>query len=97
MVLNIIHHYQIILQNIENFIDISGYRNDFIAKKMKLKPANFSAKKYRSSWTPDEVKQLLTIIDNEEIENYMMLQIMRDMKKEKTVHLKEFKKAMGWK
>lgn len=97
MILEITHQYKILLHHIERLIDISGYRNDYIAKKMKLKASNFSAKKHRSSWTVDEVEKLLSIIDNEEVENYFMLQLMRSKKQEETITLKEFKKEMGWK
>lgn len=50
------------ISNIPKMIDISGYRNDYIAKKLGMKLQRFSVKKQRGSWTLTEVKQLLAIM-----------------------------------
>ena len=89
--------YKRLVAAIPDIIEVSGYRNDYIAKKLGLKPQNFSVKKQRSSWTPDELEKLLTIIINEDVENYLLLEQMRALKNEETVTLAEFKKEMGWK
>jgi hypothetical protein len=39
---------------------------------------------------------LQAIIDNEDIEDFVMLEIMRRIKDEETISLEEFKKEMGW-
>ena len=36
----------------------------------------------------------MTVIDNEDVENYLMLEIMRDRKDEETVSYDEFKAEM---
>ena len=67
----IIDYYKKIVENVSNIIDISGYRNDFIAKKMGIKPQNFSLKKQRANWTPDEVSTLLKVVENDDVKSFM--------------------------
>ena len=90
-------NYKILLSNINELINISGYRNDFIAKKLGLKPTTFSMKKQRASWSNDEVEKLLAIIENEETEDYYLGLIMSSIDAEDTLSLKEFKSEVGWK
>ena len=97
MQIQIVSAYKRLLDSVADIIDVSGYRNDYIAKKLGLKPQNFSVKKQRGNWTPDELEKLLRIIDNEDVENYLMIEQMRSMKDEETISLEEFKKEMGWK
>ena len=94
---NIVSTYKKLLSNVSEIIDVSGYRNDYKAKKLGMKPQNFSVKKQRASWTPDELEKLFAIIDNEDVENYLLLEQMRSLKDEETITLAEFKKQMGWK
>jgi uncharacterized protein YjcR len=97
MQVQIVSAYKRLLGSVADIIDVSGYRNDYIAKKLGLKPQNFSAKKQRGNWTPDELEQLLKVIENEDVENYLMLEQLRSLKEEETMTLAEFKKEMGWK
>lgn len=87
--------YKNLIQHIAAIIDVSGYRHDYIARKLDLRPQNFSVKKQRATWTPDEVEKLLTIIENEDVEDYLLLQEMRGLENDETVTLDEFKKL--WK
>jgi hypothetical protein len=90
-------NYKILLAHIGELINISGYRNDFIAKKLGLKPTTFSMKKQRGTWSYDEVEKLLAIIENEETEDYYLGLIMNAMDTEDTMSLTEFKNEVGWK
>ena len=90
-------NYKILLAHVNELIGISGYRNDFIAKKMGLKPTTFSMKKQRATWTNDEIEKLLAIIENEETEDYYLGLIMSAVDTEDTLSLKEFKNEVGWK
>ncbi len=92
-----IANYKTLLENISTLIDISGYRNDFIAKKLGIKPANFSIKKQRTKWTPDEVSNILTLIENEETEDYCLGLLMNNADKKDVLSLQEFKDEIGWK
>ena len=97
MQLQIVTTYKRLLANVSDIIDVSGYRNDYIAKKLGIKPQSFSAKKKKATWTPDELEKLLTVIDNEDVENFLMLEQMRNMEEEETITAEQFKKEMGWK
>lgn len=90
-------NYKIILKNVNELISISGYRNDYIAKKLGIKPTTFSVKKQRESWTPDEIEKLLSIIKNDETENYYMGLIMESLESDETLSFEEFKKEVDWK
>jgi hypothetical protein len=51
----------------------------------------------RASWTPDEVKQIITVIENEDVEDYFLGLIMKNIDKSETLTLADIKKEMGWK
>lgn len=98
MQVQIVSSYKRLLNNVSEIIDISGYRNDYIAKKMGLKPQNFSTKKQRGNWTPDELENLLTIISNEDVDNFLMLEEMRNRKEDETITFEEYKRVIAeWK
>lgn len=90
-------NYKTLLNNVSELINISGYRNDFIAKKLGIKPTTFSVKKQRATWTPDEIEKLLAVIENDETEDYYLGLIMQDLESDETLSLSEFKKAVKWK
>ncbi len=73
MTQDIVKNYQSLVKQLPKLIEVSGYRSDFIAKKIGLKPANFSIKKQRGNWSIDEVEKLLQVISNDEVENYLMI------------------------
>ena len=90
-------NYKILLTHINELTNISGYRNDFIAKKLGLKPTTFSMKKQHASWSNEEVEKLLAIIENEETEDYSLGLIMSAIDTEDTLSLAEFKNEVEWK
>ncbi len=96
--IQIVENYIKVKKAIPELIDLSGFRNDFIAKKMGMKSANFSIKKQRGSWSDVEVNELLEIITkpSEDVEDYLLLLDMRAKKDEETLTLQEFKEQMGW-
>jgi len=97
MMQDIILGYRTLVQSLGELIKVSGYRSDYIAKKIGMKPANFSLKKQRGNWSVDEVEKVMAVIANEETENYLMLELMRAARKEETVSYSELEKEMGWK
>ena len=98
MLLEIAGNYKTMVQILPDLIDVSGYRNDYLSKKMNLSPATFSAKKQRGNWSTDEVIKLMSIIENEDVEDYLMLQLMRDAKNDETISTTEFRKEIKkWK
>ena len=87
----VVAEYKHLLKIIPDIIEVSGYRNDLIAKKLGMKAQNFSVKKKRGSWSVDEVEKLLKVVDNEDVENFIMLEIMRSRKNDETVTYDEYK------
>lgn len=88
----IVSRYVELVKSIPHLIELSGYRNDYLSKKMGMKTATFSAKKQRGTWQPEEVDQLLLLITNEDVEDYFMLQEMRKYKNDEEISYEEFMK-----
>jgi parvulin-like peptidyl-prolyl isomerase len=97
MALEVVSSYRNIVQHIGELIYISGYRNDYVASKIGISSKLFAVKKQRSSFSVDDIEKILQIIDNEDVDNYLMLQIMRERKDEETISYDDFKEQMGWK
>lgn len=96
MATEIVSNYKAIVNNIGQLIDVSGYRNDYIAQKIGLTPVNFATKKKRGTLSVDEIANILNIIENEDVDNFIMLEIMRSRKNEPSITLEELEKEMGW-
>ena len=98
MITDIVNNYRTLLQFLPDLIEVSGYRNDYLGKKMGLAAATFSAKKQRGNWSADDVVKLMSIIENEDVEEYLMLQLMRADKESETISTDEFRKEIKkWK
>lgn len=97
MIKDAILNYKLLVDNLGNMIAISGYRNDFIAKKIGIKPTTFSVKKQKATWTIEEVEKLLSVIENEETEDYFLGLLMESLERDETITLAQFKKEVGWK
>jgi hypothetical protein len=48
MITEIARNYKTLLSLLPELIEVSGYRNDYLSRKMGLSPATFSAKKQPS-------------------------------------------------
>ena len=96
MTTEIVSNYKSLVQHIGELIHVSGYRNDYVAAKIGISPKLFAVKKQRSSFSVDDIEKIMTVIDNEDVENYLMLEIMRDRKDEETMTYDELKTEMGW-
>lgn len=97
MIAEIVSNYENLAGNIGKLIEVSGYRNDFIAKKLGITNVNFSAKKNRKTFSIEEVKKIVSIIDNEEVEDYLMLSEMDARKDDEAISHDDLYKRMGWK
>lgn len=95
MGVDIVSNYKNLVLNINTLIDVSGYRNDYIAKKLGILPSSFSVKKNRGSFSVDDIEKIMQIIDNEDVENYLMLQEMRALKDEETISYEDFLKEIA--
>ena len=49
MLEKIVLNYQMLVNNLGQLIEISGFRNDYLSQKIGLKPANFSVKKQKAN------------------------------------------------
>ena len=96
MIKEAVLNYNLLVDNLGNLIAVSGYTNDFIAKKLGIKPTTFSVKKQKASWTREEVEKLLAVIENEDTEDYFLGLVMSHLEKEETMTLSQFKKQVGW-
>ena len=96
MLAKIVLDYQMLVNNIGQLIEISGYRNDYLSEKIGLKPANFSIKKQKGNWSADEVLKLLAIIENKEIEEFIDNVKIKAGKEGSFISSDEFEKRMGW-
>jgi len=97
MIAEIVSNYENLVGNIRKLIEVSGYRNDFIAKKLGITNVNFSVKKNRKTFSIEEVKKIVSIIDNEEVEDYLMISEMDARKDDETISHDDLYKRMGWK
>ena len=97
MLTTIIKNYQLIVNNVGQLIEMSGYRNDYLSEKIGLKPANFSLKKQKGNWSADELLRLFSIIENDEIQDFIDALRIEEAAKGKFVSSEQFEKEMGWK
>lgn len=79
-------------------IDKSGYKNSYIAEKIGMQATLFSVKKQRGNWTEIEMEKVLSVIENEELEDYFLGQIIQTVEKENEyMSYEDLKVEMGWK
>lgn len=97
MLRKIVMNYQLLVNNMGQLIEMSGYRNDYLSQKIGLKPANFSLKKQKGNWSSEEILKLLSVIENKEIEEYIDDIRIKESSKGKFISSEEFEKQMGWK
>ena len=65
-----IEDYKILKSIIPELIAMSGYKNNFIAQKIGIRPPSFADKKKKGNWTCDELEKILSIIESEELDDY---------------------------
>ena len=94
---HILSNYQTLSQQLSFMIDKSGYKNVYIAEKIGMAQSHFSVKKQKGNWNEDEIEKILNIIETEELEDYMIGQIMHKMTQDETISFTKLKAQMGWK
>jgi hypothetical protein len=97
MISEIVNNYDRLVMNIGQIIEVSGYRSDYLAKKLGLTNVNFSAKKNRKTFTIEEIKKIASIVDNEDVNDFLMMQEMEARKEDETLGHDELYQLMGWK
>lgn len=95
MYTHLANQYSELVSQIGKLIDISGYRNDYLAKKIGMKSANFSIKKQRGNWNIQEVQKLVPVLErSEDVEDYLFIQAMEATKNDELVPIEEIKKEV---
>ncbi|MFT4092393.1 MAG: hypothetical protein QM640_02045 [Niabella sp.] len=92
-----IKNYKAIVKALPQLIEVSGYKNDYIAKKLNMRPGYFSAKKTKGSWSLDEVEKIIETITNKDVENYLDELLIQSCFPGNTLSAADFEKKMGWK
>jgi hypothetical protein len=95
-----ISEYRSIKEGLSELIDSSGYRQEYLAKKVGIKPGNFSIKKLRNSWSEAEVEKIINLLTkpNEEVIDALLLKIAKARKSEEPISYEEYKKEVSkWK
>lgn len=80
--LNIIESYIELKKNMAALINKSGYKNAYLAEQMGIPATSFSMKKQRGNWNEVEMCKIMAIIENEKLEDYFLLELMREQKNE---------------
>lgn len=94
--LEVIENYMLLKSEISSLIKKSGYRNDFIASKIGMRPDYFAVKKQRGNWSDDEVLKIIKVIENEEVANFFDSLIIKNCFPGNTISSDEFEKIMKW-
>lgn len=92
---SIIDEYRNLKLNMIYLIDKSGYKNSYLAEKIGMNPVNFSMKKKRGNWTDNELEKLLDIIEDEELEDFLLGKLMESRKNDERISYEEFKKQVS--
>lgn len=94
--LNIVESYIELKKNMATLINKSGYKNAYLAEQIGIPAPTFSVKKQRGNWTESEIQKILAIIENERLEDFFMLELMRKEKDEPRFPISDLKKNLGW-
>lgn len=94
----IVETYKKIKESIPELLNVSGYRNDFIAKKIGMKPSYFSIKKQRGNWTEKDIQKILSILtsQNTDVEKYLDSLLIGKSFPGDTMTVAAFEKQMKW-
>lgn len=94
--LNIVENYIALKKNMAALINKSGYKNAYLANQIGIPAPTFSVKKQRGNWSEAEMLKILSIIENEKLNDYFLLELMRAEKDEPRLPVSELKKDMEW-
>ncbi len=98
--IEIVQNYRQLKSRMAALIDRSGYKNSFIAEKIGMTASLFSVKKQRGNWTEDEIEKIVALIEDDELDDFLLGKIMEEIEKSpdsEYITLEELEKAMGWK
>jgi uncharacterized protein YjcR len=92
----VIDNYLLLKKHVPDFIEKSGYRNDYIAEKIGMSPSYFAVKKKRGNWSDDEISKIMLAISNDAVNDFFDKLMIKNCFPGNTVSSIEFEKIMGW-
>lgn len=94
--LEIIENYLSLKEQMNELIKRSGYRNNFIAEKIEMRPDYFALKTKRENWSDEEVTKIVKVIESEDVSNYFETVMIDNCFPGNVISSKEFEKIMKW-
>jgi predicted transcriptional regulator len=90
-----------VIENVDLILKESGYKTSYVAKKLNMPPSTFYLKKKQRSFTPQELRTLVDIIDVDDDDDPEYLayekQIIESRKGGEEMDYEDFKKEHGLK
>ncbi len=96
MLSKIVLNYQMLIDNMGELIEISGFIDEYLSKKIGLKPASFLQKKQNGNWTTNEILKLLPVIENKPAEEYIEAFKIWESKKGTFIASAQIENRMKW-
>jgi predicted transcriptional regulator len=88
-----------VIENVDMIIKESGYKTSYVAKKLNMRPSTFYLKKRQRSFTPQELRCLVNIIDVDDDDDLEYLayerQIIESRKGGERMNYEDFKREHG--
>ncbi len=94
--LEVIENYLLLKKQMNSLIKRSGYRNEFIARKIGMRPDYFAVKKQRGNWSDEEVLKIIKVIESDDVSNHFDEIIIKNCFPGNTIFSEDFEKIMGW-
>jgi hypothetical protein len=95
MLRQIVLRYQALINSVDKLIEVSGFDIEYLARQLKLKPANFLLKRKKADWTTAQLLALLSLIENskfqDDIDELIIKQVGNNF-----ISSEEFEKRMNW-
>jgi len=93
-ILDVLQDYLEVENSIIQIITLTGYKNEYIAKKLKMPISTYYTKRRNKSFTAKEVLKIVNLIDAEELQNKEELRIIEKRINEEVISSEEFKKQL---
>lgn len=94
--LAIIDNFILLKSELPKLIELSGYRNNYIAEQLGMNADYFVVKKKRGNFKDEEFRRIMKIISNQKVEDYCDKLIIKNAFPGNTMSASEFEKRMQW-
>ena len=89
---DLLQEYFKVEKNIGEIIQSTGYRNNFIAKKLKLPMSTYYTKKRTKSFTANEVFQIVRLLEDDDYSNAYELELAKSRADDEDVSVDDYSK-----